>query len=118
MQHSVVMVKPGGTGRPARVIRSVSEADLRRLAGLRGGDLALPPRTAITVEHTQETVLMGQLYEYRGILPTIAASAFLFPTAEITGDVVVGERLEIGGVERLGCFQLHQHRRRADDDRR
>jgi carbonic anhydrase/acetyltransferase-like protein (isoleucine patch superfamily) len=46
---------------------------------------------------------MGQLYEYRGILPTIAASATLFPTAEITGDVVVGERTIIGaGVKIIG----------------
>ena len=39
---------------------------------------------------------MGQLYAYRGTLPTIAESATLFPTAEITGDVVVGERTIIG----------------------
>ena len=46
---------------------------------------------------------MGQLYEYRGIVPTIAASAALFPTAEITGDVVVGERTIIGaGVKIIG----------------
>ena len=46
---------------------------------------------------------MGQLYEYRGIVPTIAASAILFPTAEITGDVVVGERSIIGaGVKIIG----------------
>ncbi len=44
-----------------------------------------------------------QLYEYRGILPTIAVSASLFPTAEITGDVVVGERTIIGaGVKIIG----------------
>ena len=46
---------------------------------------------------------MGQLYAYRGIVPTIAASAILFPTAEITGDVVVGERTIIGaGVKIIG----------------
>ena len=46
---------------------------------------------------------MGQLYEYRGIVPTIATSAILFPTAEITGDVVVGERTIIGaGVKIIG----------------
>ena len=46
---------------------------------------------------------MGQLYAYRGILPTIASSAALFPTAEITGDVVVGERTIIGaGVKIIG----------------
>ena len=46
---------------------------------------------------------MGQLYAYRDILPTIAASATMFPTAEITGDVVVGERTIIGaGVKIIG----------------
>ena len=46
---------------------------------------------------------MGQLYAYRGIVPTVAASATLFPTAEITGDVVVGERTIIGaGVKIIG----------------
>ena len=37
-------------GRPARVVRTASDDDLHRLAGLRGGDLSIPPRTAITVE--------------------------------------------------------------------
>ena len=41
-------------GRPARIIRSVSADGLRRLAALRDGDLSVPPRTAITVEQTQE----------------------------------------------------------------
>ena len=90
-------------GRPARVVRSASADDLRRLTALRGGDLSLPASTAITVEHTEETNAVGQLYDYRGIVPTIAASAFLFPTAEITGDVVVGERTIIGaGVKIIG----------------
>jgi carbonic anhydrase/acetyltransferase-like protein (isoleucine patch superfamily) len=46
---------------------------------------------------------MGQLWAYRGTLPTVAASATLFPTAELTGDVVVGERTIIGaGVKIIG----------------
>jgi carbonic anhydrase/acetyltransferase-like protein (isoleucine patch superfamily) len=90
-------------GRPARIVRTASPDDMRRLAGLRDGDLSIPPHTAITVERTQETSAMGQLYAYRGILPSIAASAILFPTAEITGDVVVGERTIIGaGVKIIG----------------
>ena len=90
-------------GRPARIIRSAAAEDLARLRVLRGGDLTIPPPTAITVESTQEILGMGQLYEYRGIVPTVAASAVLFPTAEITGDVVVGERSIIGaGVKIIG----------------
>jgi carbonic anhydrase/acetyltransferase-like protein (isoleucine patch superfamily) len=90
-------------GRPARVVRTASADDMRRLAGLRGGDLSLPPHSSISVERTQEADAMGQLYAYRGIVPTVAASATLFPTAEITGDVVVGERTIIGaGVKIIG----------------
>jgi carbonic anhydrase/acetyltransferase-like protein (isoleucine patch superfamily) len=90
-------------GRPARVIRSFSPDDFRRLAAIRDGDVSVPPPTAITVEQTQERTVMDQLYEYRGILPTIAPSAVLFPTAKITGDVVVGDRSIIGaGVKIIG----------------
>src|SRR5205823_9667477 len=90
-------------GRPARIVRSVSADDIRRLTALREGDLSVPPPTAISIENRQEAIPMGQLYAYRGILPTLAASATLFPTAEITGDVVVGERTIIGaGVKIIG----------------
>jgi carbonic anhydrase/acetyltransferase-like protein (isoleucine patch superfamily) len=89
-------------GRPARVVRSASADDLRRLTGLRGGDLSVPEPTAIIVEQKPERS-MGQLYAYRGIVPTVAASATLFSTAEITGDVVIGERTIIGaGVKIIG----------------
>jgi carbonic anhydrase/acetyltransferase-like protein (isoleucine patch superfamily) len=90
-------------GRPARIVRTASDDDLRRLAGLRGGDLSVPPATGMTVDSTREAHVMGQLYSYRGIVPSVAPSAFLFPTAEITGDVVIGERTIIGaGVKIIG----------------
>jgi carbonic anhydrase/acetyltransferase-like protein (isoleucine patch superfamily) len=90
-------------GRPARIIRTASPADLERLRGLRGGDLSLPPHTSTALEPALEGLRMGQLYDYRGITPTIARSAVLFPTAEITGDVVIGERTVIGaGVKIIG----------------
>jgi carbonic anhydrase/acetyltransferase-like protein (isoleucine patch superfamily) len=90
-------------GRPARIIRAVSDSDLERLRGLRDGDLSLPPHSSTAVEPALEGLRMGQLYEYRGIEPTIADSAVLFPTAEITGDVVIGERTIIGaGVKIIG----------------
>ncbi len=90
-------------GRPARIVRSASADDMRRLTVLRGGDLALPAPTSNRIETIQEAIPMGQLYDYRGIVPTIAPSAVLFPTAEITGDVVIGERSIIGaGVKIIG----------------
>jgi carbonic anhydrase/acetyltransferase-like protein (isoleucine patch superfamily) len=90
-------------GRPARVIRTTSEEDLERLRGLRGGDLTLPSPSFTTVRPTLEGLGMGQLYAYRDTTPTIASSAVLFPTAEVTGDVVIGERSIIGaGVKIIG----------------
>jgi carbonic anhydrase/acetyltransferase-like protein (isoleucine patch superfamily) len=89
-------------GRPARIVRRASSDDLGRLRVLRGGDLSMPPQTAITVDQPEETIAMAQLYAFRGTLPIIAESA-LFPTAEITGDVVIGERTIIGaGVKIIG----------------
>jgi carbonic anhydrase/acetyltransferase-like protein (isoleucine patch superfamily) len=90
-------------GRPARVIRADSADDLERLRGLRGGDLAIPHATSTVIGPTSEAGTMAQLYEYRGTMPTIAPSAVLFPSAEITGDVVIGERTVIGaGVKIIG----------------
>jgi carbonic anhydrase/acetyltransferase-like protein (isoleucine patch superfamily) len=89
-------------GRPARVIRAVSEADIDRLRGLREGDLTVPPATSLVVGPT-EAATMGQLHAYKGIMPTVAESAVLFPSAEVTGDVVIGERSIIGaGVKIIG----------------
>jgi len=46
---------------------------------------------------------MGQLYAYRDKTPRIADSAVLFDSAEITGDVVVGDDTIIGaGVKIIG----------------
>jgi carbonic anhydrase/acetyltransferase-like protein (isoleucine patch superfamily) len=90
-------------GRPARIVRTASTEDMRRLSDLRGGDLSLPTHTAITIEAKQEKGAMGQLHSYQGIVPSVAASAALFATAEITGDVVVGERTIVGaGVKIIG----------------
>jgi carbonic anhydrase/acetyltransferase-like protein (isoleucine patch superfamily) len=90
-------------GRPARIIRRASDADFERLRGLRDGDLSLPPATSNPLASNVEANAMGQLYAYRGIEPTVAASAVLFASAEITGDVVIGERTIIGaGVKIVG----------------
>ena len=46
---------------------------------------------------------MGRLYDFRGTWPTVAESATLFDSAELTGDIVVGADSIIGaGVKILG----------------
>jgi carbonic anhydrase/acetyltransferase-like protein (isoleucine patch superfamily) len=90
-------------GRPARIVRQASADDLARLTALRDGDLSLPAPSFTTFDGIREISTMGELYDYRGIVPTVAPSAVLFPSAELTGDVVVGERTIIGaGVKIIG----------------
>src|SRR4051794_5452024 len=91
-------------GRPPHVIRSASDADRERLAVLREHhtDLTDYPghrRTAAL----QAGAHMGTLYAYRDKQPVLGAGTVLFDSAEITGDVVVGEDSLIGaGVKIIG----------------
>jgi carbonic anhydrase/acetyltransferase-like protein (isoleucine patch superfamily) len=92
-------------GNPAHVVRSASADDLARLRGLRGGDLSLPPDTELfdITGHQEVGPTMGQLYAYRDKTPIVASTARVFDSAEITGDVVVGEGSVIGaGVRIIG----------------
>jgi carbonic anhydrase/acetyltransferase-like protein (isoleucine patch superfamily) len=106
------LIPPGATfdddsvvvGRPGRVVRRASEADLARLTALRGGSLDLPaPELQQVSARPPAGASMGALYEYRGIVPTIDPTAIVFDTAELTGDVVVDARSIIGaGVRIIG----------------
>jgi carbonic anhydrase/acetyltransferase-like protein (isoleucine patch superfamily) len=100
-------VIPDGTvlvGRPPHVLRTATAADRARLAALRGGQVDLTSHPGTTV-HTPPVagVHMGRLYAYRDKTPRIADTAVLFDSAEITGDVVVGDGSIIGaGVKIIG----------------
>ena len=91
-------------GRPPHAIRSATDADRERLAVLREHqtDLTDHPghrRTAAL----QAGAHMGTLYAYRDKEPVLGAGTVLFDSAEITGDVVVGEDTLIGaGVKIIG----------------
>jgi carbonic anhydrase/acetyltransferase-like protein (isoleucine patch superfamily) len=89
-------------GRPGRTVRQANDDDIKRLLELRGGDLAVPADYELeAVDATGAT--MGVTYEYNGRWPAVAESAVLFDSAELTGDIVVGERTIIGaGVKIIG----------------
>lgn len=91
-------------GRPGKIIRSLTERDRAMIVRLRGGDVSLsPPDLQIIESLMPGEPTMGKLYSYRDKSPQVPKSTFLFDSAEITGDVVVGENCIIGaGVKIIG----------------
>jgi carbonic anhydrase/acetyltransferase-like protein (isoleucine patch superfamily) len=101
------MVVPSDTvlvGRPARMLRRVNQADLDRLARLREGNLELTDEPATVSAGAHDAGAdMGTLYAYKDKQPRVAPSALLFDSAEVTGDVTIGEGTIIGaGVKIIG----------------
>jgi carbonic anhydrase/acetyltransferase-like protein (isoleucine patch superfamily) len=111
-QGLVVLVPPGTVipagsvlvGRPPHVIRSATDADRERLAVLRQHQINLTDHPGIVVRRpTRAGEHMGTLYAYRDKTPAIGAGTVLFDSAEIIGDVVIGEGSLIGaGVKIIG----------------
>jgi len=91
-------------GRPPHLLRTATDADRARIADLRGGRVELTDDPGTVVAAPPEAgVRMGRLYAYRDKTPLVHASAMLFGSAEITGDVVVGDGSIIGaGVKIIG----------------
>ena len=94
-------------GKPGRIIRKLTDADKAMIQRMRGGDTTIVPFEehildfADTLEPEEDR--MKNLFEYKGKLPVIADSATIYDTAEITGDVVVGENTVIAsGVKIIG----------------
>ncbi len=91
-------------GRPGRIIRKLTDGDRQMISKMRGDDLNLYTYEEQLIEHfPKEEDMMGKLYAYKDTYPQIAESALLFESAEITGDVVIGEKTIIGaGVKIIG----------------
>lgn len=91
-------------GRPGKIIRSTSEEDKRRVLRLRAGDVMIPPGKLNQYDYPlRRTRTMGRLYAYGDRHPRVHPTAYLFDSAEITGDVTIGEECIIGaGVKIIG----------------
>src|SRR6476646_6863888 len=100
------VIPPGSVlvGRPPHVIRSATDADRERLAVLRQHQTNLTDYPGTIVPGPMRAgEHMGTLYAYRGKTPSIGAGTVLFDSAEITGDVVIGDDTLIGaGVKIIG----------------
>src|SRR5262249_7273470 len=98
---------PPGTSIPAdsllvartpQGIRSATDADRERLAVLRQHQTNLTDHPGTVVHGPMRAgEQMGTLYAYRDKTPSIGSGTVLFDSAEITGDVIIGEDSLIGG---------------------
>jgi carbonic anhydrase/acetyltransferase-like protein (isoleucine patch superfamily) len=103
-QGTVIPSEAVLVGRPPHVIRSASDADRERLAVLRQHQTELTDYPGTFVRGPMRAgERMGTLYAYRDKTPSIGVGTVLFDSAEITGDVVIGEDSLIGaGVKIIG----------------
>lgn len=90
-------------GRPGRVIRKLTEEDKNMIARMRGNDLSLTPYRESVLSFEPKEDNMGKLYNFGEKYPVVSESAFIFESAEITGDVIIGNNTKIGsGVRIIG----------------
>lgn len=91
-------------GRPYRIIRKVTEDDLAMIKRMRQNDIDLSEyRENIIEQYSREDDKMNNLYEFNGKLPVISDSTYIYDSAEITGDVIIGENSVVAsGVRIIG----------------
>ncbi len=90
-------------GRPARVIRSLTEKDKEMINRMRNMDISLEEFLENIFEDIGGEKTMSNLYEFNGKVPQVADSAYIDNLAEITGDVVIGKKSFIAsGVRIIG----------------
>ncbi|WP_019849981.1 DapH/DapD/GlmU-related protein [Desulfitobacterium sp. PCE1] len=91
-------------GRPGKIIRKLTQEDKNMISRMRGNDISL----STYIEHiihneAKESEKMGKLYEYGAKYPIVSESAFIYDSAEITGDVTIGHHsLIASGVKIIG----------------
>lgn len=94
--RSVVM------GRPARIIRQLTDEDEAMIKRMRSGSLDIE-ESELTTVYGKEGDSMGKLYPYKNKTPQVADTTYLSETAEVTGDVIIGQHCQIAsGVKIIG----------------
>lgn len=91
-------------GNPCRIIRLITDADKAMVTRMRGNDISLRPyhENILEFEFSKERA-MNNLFSFGDKFPQIADSAVIYDTAEITGDVIIGENSVItSGVRIIG----------------
>ncbi|WP_422484934.1 DapH/DapD/GlmU-related protein [Gudongella sp. DL1XJH-153] len=91
-------------GRPGRVIRKLTEDDRNMIKRMRGNDTSISPFEENIIDiDGKESDIMGKLYTLDGKYPNVSDSAYIYNSAEINGDVEIGENSIIAsGVRIIG----------------
>ena len=87
-------------GRPGRIIRKLTDDDKAMVSRMRGNNIKLTEFIENIVDN-KEKMNMGKLYNYGDKYPKVSKTAYIFDTAEITGDVTIGENTIIGSGVRI-----------------
>ena len=93
-------------GRPGRIIRKLTDKDKSMIIRMRGNDISLKPAAENSLEfEPRGGNCMGKLYNYGDKYPVVDDTAYIFDSAEITGNVKIGSRSVIAsGVRIIGNF--------------
>lgn len=100
-EGSVIPDESVVVGRPGKIIRKLTETDRSMIARMRENDLSLSPYVENELSFEAKEDKMGKLYDFKDKSPLIAESAFIFDSAEITGDVIIGENTKIASEVRI-----------------
>jgi carbonic anhydrase/acetyltransferase-like protein (isoleucine patch superfamily) len=90
-------------GRPGKIIRQLNNLDLEMIKRMRNNDITIEAYIDKIVQNEYEGGQMGTLHPFKNKLPVIGQSSIVYDTAEITGDVTIGDKCVIGsGVKIIG----------------
>lgn len=90
-------------GRPGKIIRKTTDADLDMIKRMRSGNIELSLYEENIIEDKGVEKPVTQIHEFNGKTPKIGETTFVMGSAEITGDVVIGENCYIAsGVKIIG----------------
>lgn len=102
-ENMVIPSRSVVVGRPARVIRTLSENDKNMIKRMRSNDISIDEFVENIFVHERGEGVMSNLYEFNGKIPKVDDSAYIDNFAEITGDVVIGANSYIAsGVRIIG----------------
>lgn len=102
-ENMVIPAQSVVVGRPARIIRKLTQEDKAMIERMRGQDISLQEFVENIVDGKKGASAMENLYEFEGKFPQVSETAYIDSLAEITGDVEIGEDSYIAsGVRIIG----------------